>query len=577
MAVPIISSYPLRNLWLLLITAAVYFVLGRAGLLLGFEGSSATPVWPPSGWALAAVLLLGRRVVPGVLLGAITVNGVVLFGLGLDTGTALGLSAIIAAGNTFEALAGHFLLRKLLMPGVHVHEYFQRVPYVFRFLLTTGLMCLFSSIPGSLAVSAMGLLPAGEFLTLWFTWWTGDITGVLLFTPLLVAWSTGPHPVLGTTHRQVEGVLLFTGLIIASAPFFNDWLRSSFLFTRSFWAIPFLIWAAVRFRQLVVVAAVMLSAVLALNGAVRGLGPFATAALNDALLATQAFVAVNAVMALLLHAALVEREAIADTLRESHRNLERLVADRTAVLDRQNVEIEQLIRNILPAEVARELQAHGKAVPRSYDKVSVLFTDFKGFSALAEKMTAEEVVEVLSTCFRGFDGIIEKHRLEKIKTIGDAYMCAGGIPLADADHPFRIIQAGLEIIDFMKAHNRERAAADLPPLEVRIGVHTGPVVAGVVGTRKWAYDIWGSTVNIASRMESNGSPGEVNISAATYELVKEKYACRYRGKVYAKNVGEVDMYFVEHKVGEEEAAGYQLQAESPGPPEAESVSAGART
>jgi adenylate cyclase len=297
-----------------------------------------------------------------------------------------------------------------------------------------------------------------------------------------------------------------------------------------------------------VVTAVMGAGLIALFGTLRGLGPFAAPSLNDALLATQAFVAVNGMMALLLHAALHERVQIADTLRRSHGNLERLVAERTATLDHQKLEIEHLIRNILPAEIANELQTHGSARPRSYAVVSVLFTDFKDFSVLAERMTAEEVVEELSSCFRGFDAIIEKHRLEKIKTIGDSYMCAGGIPVADADHPFRIVQAGLEIIDYMKEHNAHRKEKGLPPLEVRIGVHVGPVVAGVLGTHKYAYDIWGNTVNIASRMESNGVPGEVNISAATYEIIREKYACRYRGKIYAKNVGAIDMYFVEHEL-----------------------------
>jgi adenylate cyclase len=218
------------------------------------------------------------------------------------------------------------------------------------------------------------------------------------------------------------------------------------------------------------------------------------------------------------------------------------------VLDRQKVEIETLILNILPSEVAKELQATGNATPRSYEKVSVLFSDFKGFSAMAEKMSAEELVEELGTCFKAFDKITEKYRLEKIKTIGDSYMCAGGIPVPDLDHPFRIIAAGLEIRDFMRTHNEARAEGGLEPLDIRIGIHVGPVVAGVVGTKKYAYDIWGSTVNIASRMESNGAPGEVNISAATYELVKEKYVCLHRGKIYAKNVGDIDMYFVQSEI-----------------------------
>jgi class 3 adenylate cyclase len=147
-----------------------------------------------------------------------------------------------------------------------------------------------------------------------------------------------------------------------------------------------------------------------------------------------------------------------------------------------------------------------------------------------------------------FDNIIERNGLEKIKTIGDSYMCAGGIPTADLSHPFRIVKAGLEIQEYIHEFNQKRIESNLEPLEMRIGIHVGPVVAGVVGRKKYAYDIWGSTVNIASRMESNGEPGKVNISAATYELIKDKYKCIYRGKLYAKNVGDIDMYFVQGEI-----------------------------
>lgn len=129
-----------------------------------------------------------------------------------------------------------------------------------------------------------------------------------------------------------------------------------------------------------------------------------------------------------------------------------------------------------------------------------------------------------------------------------SYMCAGGIPTADLSHPFRIVKAGLEIQEYIQDFNKKRIENDLEPLEMRIGIHVGPVVAGVVGRKKYAYDIWGSTVNIASRMESNGEPGKVNISAATYDLIKEKYRCIHRGKLYAKNVGDIDMYFVQGEI-----------------------------
>lgn len=216
------------------------------------------------------------------------------------------------------------------------------------------------------------------------------------------------------------------------------------------------------------------------------------------------------------------------------------------ILDRQNAEIESLILNILPEEVAGELQKTGNATPRYYEKASVLFTDFKSFSALADKLSPQEVVTELNECFVAFDDIIEKYNLEKIKTIGDAYMCAGGIPTPDDAHVFNIIKAGIEIQEFIKERNLRRQEIHLPPWDIRIGINTGPLVAGVVGKKKYAYDIWGGTVNIASRMESNGEPGRVNVSSATYELIKEKYACTHRGKIFAKNIGEIDMYFVEH-------------------------------
>jgi class 3 adenylate cyclase/tetratricopeptide (TPR) repeat protein len=217
------------------------------------------------------------------------------------------------------------------------------------------------------------------------------------------------------------------------------------------------------------------------------------------------------------------------------------------ILDRQNAKIQHLLLNILPSEVADELQKNGHAVPKYYESVSVLFTDIVGFTKIADTISPQEVVAELNECFIAFDEIIEKHNLEKIKTIGDSYMCAGGIPRKDELHAVKIVRAAFEIQAIMRSKNETRKSAGLAPWELRIGIHTGPVVAGVVGKNKYAYDIWGSTVNIASRMESNGQPGQINISSSVYELVKENYHCTPRGKIFAKNVGEIDMYFVKDK------------------------------
>lgn len=218
------------------------------------------------------------------------------------------------------------------------------------------------------------------------------------------------------------------------------------------------------------------------------------------------------------------------------------------LLDQQKVEIENLLANILPEEVAKELKEKGQATPRYYESVSVLFTDFKSFTAIAETLSPQQVVAELSECFTMFDTIIERNNLEKIKTIGDSYMCAGGIPTVNSTHPINIMKAAFEILGFMNEINNRRKLNGATPWEIRIGIHTGPLVAGVVGKKKYAYDIWGSTVNIASRMESNGEPGQINISAAHYELIKHEYECEYRGKILAKNAGEIDMYFVKQKV-----------------------------
>jgi adenylate cyclase len=217
------------------------------------------------------------------------------------------------------------------------------------------------------------------------------------------------------------------------------------------------------------------------------------------------------------------------------------------ILDQQKDEIETLVLNILPAEVATELRTEGSATPRSYESVSVLFTDFKGFTKIASGLAPKDLVAELNDFFMAFDEIAGKNNLEKIKTIGDAYMCAGGIPSTNDTHSFDTVNAGLEMQAYMDRTNKIRESKGQQGWGLRVGIHTGPVVAGVVGKKKFAYDIWGNAVNIASRMESSGEAGRVNISAATHALVCNQFSCEFRGKIYAKNVGDIEMYFVEAK------------------------------
>lgn len=208
---------------------------------------------------------------------------------------------------------------------------------------------------------------------------------------------------------------------------------------------------------------------------------------------------------------------------------------------------ENLLLNILPAEVAEELKTSGESKARYYQQVTVMFTDFTNFTRITETLLAEELVEEINFCYSRFDQIIAGYNIEKIKTIGDSYMAAAGLPVTNNTHAIDMVHAALEIQQFIAQHFQNSPLGQFGGA-IRIGIHTGPVVAGIVGIKKFAYDIWGDTVNIAARMESSGEGGKVNISGATYELVKNQFLCTHRGKILAKNKGEVDMYFVENEL-----------------------------
>lgn len=231
--------------------------------------------------------------------------------------------------------------------------------------------------------------------------------------------------------------------------------------------------------------------------------------------------------------------------------LERKVEERTAEvraqsreIEGQKVRIEELLLNILPKPVSDELSDTGKATARRFDEVTVMFTDMKGFTTIAEKLTPEQLVAELHECFVRFDRITARFGIEKIKTIGDSYMSACGLPTKVEGHALRAVMAALEVREDMERWHRERQGSGKPAWVLRIGLHSGAVVAGVVGQRKFAYDIWGDAVNTASRMESSGAPGEVNVSGTTYALIQAYFHCEHRGQVEAKNKGRIDMYFV---------------------------------
>lgn len=230
-----------------------------------------------------------------------------------------------------------------------------------------------------------------------------------------------------------------------------------------------------------------------------------------------------------LHSAHVELTQANQELEHRHQEVEK-----------QRQVSASLLLNILPDEVAEELQAKGTVDPKYFEDVTIMFTDFVGFTLASEKLAAEELVYMLHDYFTAFDQIIVRYGLEKLKTIGDSYMCVGGLPVRKPSHPVDTVMAAFEIVRSVT----ERTRSDgMPELAVRIGIHTGPVIAGVVGIKKFAFDIWGEAVNFASRMESSGGPNRINLSERTYSRIKDFFECESRGKVLTKEKMEFDMYF----------------------------------
>jgi PAS domain S-box-containing protein len=245
-----------------------------------------------------------------------------------------------------------------------------------------------------------------------------------------------------------------------------------------------------------------------------------------------------------------ERKWIQTTLTplfDEEGNLKRIVAVETDIsgLHIEKKKTEELLSNILPFEIIEQLKIKGTVKSKKYKRVTVLFADFKNFTRLTKTMEVDDLISELNRYVRKFDEIIEKHYIEKIKTIGDAYMCAGGLPMKNYSNPFDVTLASLEIQQFVRNMAIEKELHGERPWKLRLGLHTGEVMAGVIGSKKFAYDIWGNTVNIAARMEETSQEGKVNISGSTYAYIKDYFDCTYRGKVRMKNnPEEVEMYFV---------------------------------
>ncbi|HEY2341637.1 MAG TPA: adenylate/guanylate cyclase domain-containing protein, partial [Chthoniobacteraceae bacterium] len=241
----------------------------------------------------------------------------------------------------------------------------------------------------------------------------------------------------------------------------------------------------------------------------------------------------------------IQAQAEAVRAKEALAESERELAAAVRELQTSKQRADDLLNNILPPTLAAEMLETGSVAPVHYPEVAVMFTDFAGFTKVASTCCPVKLVGELNECFCHFDWVVSKHGGEKLKTIGDGFLAVAGMPESRPDDALRLLRAALEIRDFMLERKAEREKAGLPSWEVRIGLHIGPLVAGVVGVRKLAYDVWGDTVNTASRVESAGVPGRVNASCFFHSRVRDSVVSEARGAILCKNKGCVEMYFID--------------------------------
>jgi len=339
------SVNPVRTGTRILFVAVIYFLLARLSLLLAFEDSNATPVWPPSGFALAMILLAGRMIAPGIAIGAFTANLVVFIANHSCTiPEALTYSLWISIGNTAEALTGYYLLKKLIPTATH-GNYFQQANHVFLFALATILMCFTGAVLGTCAVWTAGIVTGAEFPYVWLTWMTGDLSGVLLLTPLILTWTRDAHIHL-SRNAVLSTAALFIAVILLSGTIFLDWFFSTVVFNWAFWLIPVMTWAAFRFRKREMITAMVLISVMAIWGTATHRGAFGSIPTNDGLLIVEAFVSIMLVTKLALNASISEHRKTLHSLHDMQVQLETRITERTSQLRQEKEFVETLFQSI---------------------------------------------------------------------------------------------------------------------------------------------------------------------------------------------------------------------------------------
>jgi class 3 adenylate cyclase len=518
----------------------------------------ASSVWPSAGIAQALLLLWGWRVWPGIPL------GIYLFDW-IHPGETFPFLALLGIpGAVLQNLAAWWLLHRF-----QVRSQLDRVRDVYALLglgalLATQINCTL----GALGLYLDGQLPWENYWTMRWGWWLGDAVGTVMFAPvvLLLAeyqqWWPRLRHYLGDRLRHVRSTLplgIWFGALVglSGVVFCRPTPAALAEYPLEYSPLLVLVWAALRFGREATVGATLLVSAIAIYGSSQGYGPFISKAADtsQAIFLLQAFLGVTVVTGLVLSAAISERNTVESSLRESEaryrhlsEQLERRVEERTHQLRQEQQQSEYLLLSILPAAIANRLKAAQYQqdddatiiIADTFESVSVLFADIVDFTSFSAQLPPTTVVQLLNDIVSDFDRLAEHLDLEKIKTIGDAYMVVGGLPHPKADHLPAIATMALAMQRLIKRYRKP----DGTPFQLRIGIHVGPVVAGTIGLRKFAYDLWGDTVNLASRMESSGEPGKIQITAAVVQELGDRYQCEYRGQVNIKGKGTLNTYWL---------------------------------
>lgn len=537
--------------------SVAYYAVAKISLTFATLPGEVTPVWFPAGLALGGVLLAGDMVLPAILIAGLLLHAGthgftpthILGGLGIGFGN------MLAAAVQVGLLRWH--CDRQQQP---LFRLLNRTQTIFWFVMVAIFTPPISATIGVTTLCITGIVPWSIYGSLYWTWSTSNSFGILIITPLFLSWLSTKAPFHRLPwHRWLEITVLGLLMVGISRLAFWQSVPSEYML------IPLLVWSVFRFGQRGSTLIVVLVSVIAIVGIVSSFQTNPTQSLNVTLLFLQSFVGVSTLTTLILSATVLERQQAEASLKQANQELqlmaaqlkasnlalekaneelEQRVEDRTAALRIEQRKSDDLLLNILPSSIADRLKQEQSPIADGFEEVTVLFADIVNFTNLSSQVSPQELVGLLNQIFSIFDHLSEQFHVEKIKTIGDAYMVVGGLPDSAPNHAEAVASMALA----MQAVTNGFVSQDGRRLSIRIGINTGPIVAGVIGTKKFIYDLWGDTVNVASRMESHGKPGLIQVTATTYEHLKHLYDLEMRGTIAVKGRGEMVTYWLKGKL-----------------------------